>query len=89
MYRRIWIPSNPTGVFLLMLTRVPTVLAMFLLGLYVGKEGVLSDVGGHLTLLRRVRAWGLGLGLLASTLVTVGFTWPAPASAMTALAFDQ
>src|SRR5262249_11740870 len=32
------------GTLLIFLTRIPTVLAMFLLGLYVGKEGVLRDV---------------------------------------------
>src|SRR5262249_6010721 len=77
------------GIFLFMLTRVPTVLAMFLLGFYAGKEGVLRDVEGHLTLLRRIRAWGLGLGLVASGLVTLGHTALPPTSAMIALAFDQ
>ncbi len=76
-------------VFFTMFTRVPTVLAMFLLGFYVGKEGVLSDVDGHLPLLRSVRAWGLGLGLAASLLVTSGYAFLSPASAMIALAFDQ
>ena len=77
------------GTFLLMLTRMPTVLAMFLLGLYFGEEGVLRDLQRHLPLLHRVRTWGLGLGLFASALVTVGFTCLPPASAMLALAFDQ
>jgi uncharacterized protein len=84
-----WRVTHYRGSFLFMLTRVPTVLAMFLLGLYVGKEGMLWDVEGHLSLLRRVRVWGLGLGLFASALVTVGFTSLPPVSAMIALAFDQ
>jgi uncharacterized protein len=77
------------GLFSFWLTRVPTVLAMFLLGLYVGKQGVLRDVEGRLTLLRRVRAWGLVLGLSAAALVTVGYTRLPPASALIALMFDQ
>jgi uncharacterized protein len=76
-------------VFLTMLTRVPTVLAMFLIGLYVGKEGVLGDVARHAGLISRVRAWGLGLGLAASLVVTLGYAFLPPASAMIALAFDQ
>jgi uncharacterized protein len=72
-----------------MLTRVPTVLAMFLLGLYLGKEGILNDVPGHRDLLRAVRFWGLGLGLPASLLVTLGYALLPPSSAMVALAFDQ
>jgi uncharacterized protein len=77
------------SVFFTMLSRLPTVLAMFLLGLYVGKEGILSDVEGHRDLLRTVRAWGLGLGLSASLLVTLGYAYLPPSSAMIALAFDQ
>jgi uncharacterized protein len=85
----VWRVTHYLGTFLFMLTRVPTVLAMFLLGLYVGKEGILRNVEGHLTLLYRIRARGLGLGLFASALVTVGFSFLPPASAMIALAFDQ
>ena len=72
-----------------MLTRVPTVLAMFLLGLYVGKKGILHDTRAHRGLLRAARAWGLGLGLPASLLVTLGYAFLPPASAIVALAFDQ
>ncbi len=41
---------------------VGTVLPLFLLGLYVGRRGILHDVRGHLAFLRRVLWWGLGLG---------------------------
>jgi uncharacterized protein len=77
------------SVFFTMLTRLPTVLAMFLLGLYVGKEGILHDVEGHTKLLFAVSAWGLGLGLPASLLVTLGYAFLPPSSAMIALTFDQ
>lgn len=71
---------------LLLATRIPTVLAMFLLGLYAGRQGVLT--GGE-ERLRRVRGWGLVVGLAASGLVVAGvFTLP-PASALVALFFNQ
>ena len=38
--------------------------AMFLLGLYAGLRGIFRDLEGNLTLIRRVRTWGLGLGFL-------------------------
>ena len=77
------------GLLLLDLSRVATVLAMFLLGLYAGKQDIFRDVEGHVSLLRRVRAWGLGLGLPASFLVTLGYFRLPPISAITALLFDQ
>jgi uncharacterized protein len=39
------------------------VLAMFLLGVSIGRSGVLRDIPGNAAVLRRVRTWGLGLGL--------------------------
>ena len=41
----------------------PSVLTMFLLGLYAGKRGVVQDIQAHRPLIRRVMGWGLGLGL--------------------------
>lgn len=43
--------------------RLPKVLGMFVLGLWVGQRGVARDLDAHAGLLRRVAAWGLGLGL--------------------------
>lgn len=73
----------------LLLSRVPSVLAMFLLGLYVGKRRVLERLDDHLVLVRRVRAWGLGLGLSASLLVTLGNATLPPISSLVALFFNQ
>ncbi len=50
----------------------PSVLAMFLLGLYAGRRGVFVDVAGHLALIRRVLAWGLGLGLAGNLIYAFG-----------------
>lgn len=73
----------------LLLSRVPSVLAMFLLGLYVGKRGVLARIDEHLPLLRRVRFWGLSLGLLVSVLVVMAQARLGPISALVALLFNQ
>jgi uncharacterized protein len=38
------------------------VFSMFLLGLFVGRTRILHDVAPHLQLIRRVFAWGIGIG---------------------------
>ena len=81
--------TNYTATFVLLLTRVPSVLAMFLLGLYVGRTGILQGVGENIPLLRRVQFWGLSLGLLAALLVTAGYTHLPSVSAVLALFFNQ
>ena len=48
--------------------RVCKVLAMFLLGLWVGRHQLFRQPEAHLPLLRRVAGWGLVLGLPASLL---------------------
>ena len=73
----------------LLLVRAPTVLAMFLLGFAIGRHGILRAVDAQLPLLRRARAWGLGVGLVASLLVTLAYTQLPPFAALTALGFNQ
>ncbi|MEM9665775.1 MAG: DUF418 domain-containing protein [Bacteroidota bacterium] len=50
-------------VDVIMSFRLPRVLGLFVLGLWVGQRGLLHDLEAHAGLLRRVAAWGLGLGL--------------------------
>jgi uncharacterized protein len=50
-------------VDLLITLRPPKVLGMFVLGLWIGQQGVARDLDAHAGLLRRVAAWGFGLGL--------------------------
>lgn len=45
---------------------LPTLLDIFLVGLLVGRKRVFEDVEGHRPAFRRVRNWGLGLGLAMS-----------------------
>lgn len=50
-------------VDLLITLRPARVLGMFVLGLWIGQQGVARNLDGHPGLLRRVARWGLGLGL--------------------------
>lgn len=77
------------GVAILLATRIPTVLAMFLLGLYAGRLGVLARPVEHLPLLRGVRTWGVGLGLPIAALVTAGYFSLPPIDGLVALLFNQ
>ena len=81
--------SNYTVTSALLVTRVPTVLAMFLLGLYVGKAGILRNTDASLPLLKRARFWGLGLGLPAALLVTAGYLLLPGVSGILALFLNQ
>lgn len=50
-------------IYLFGLFGVPTILAMFLLGLYAGRRGIFQDLSAHQALLRKVAWAGLLLGL--------------------------
>lgn len=75
--------------FLLLLTRVPIVLAMFLLGLRIGQEEYLTDANAHMRLLKKVRFWGLSVGFAVSLAVIFGYTIFQHLSALTFLFFNQ
>ncbi len=59
MLPRIW--RNPLGI-----TSSVAALAMFLLGLYVGRRRILHDIPQHLPLIRKVLYWGLGVGITSA-----------------------
>jgi uncharacterized protein len=44
------------------------ILAMFLLGLFIGRSGVFQNVREHLPLFRKVLVWGLGFGAATATI---------------------
>ena len=48
---------------------MPNIFAMFLLGLYIGRRGILQDIPAYLPLIRRVQLVGLGLGFTGELLV--------------------
>lgn len=57
---------------LLSTSRFQRVLAMFLVGLVVGRRGFLQHPEEHKPLLRRVMLWGLAIGLVANTALAFG-----------------
>lgn len=44
----------------------PQILAMFLLGLYIGRKGILQNVGAHLPFIYQVRRIGLIVGVISN-----------------------
>jgi uncharacterized protein len=58
---------------------VPSILGMFLMGLYAGKRGIFQDLGVHLPLVRRVQVGGLVLGLAGNALFTYAMEHANPA----------
>ncbi|MBM7615764.1 DUF418 domain-containing protein [Alkaliphilus hydrothermalis] len=47
---------------------IPKILGMFLIGLYVGKKGVLENVKEHLSLIKKTCLWA-GIGFAISTII--------------------
>ena len=71
------IPPNPFA-YLWDAESTPSIFAMFLLGLYVGRRRILHDIQKHMALIRRVLFWGLAFGLFSMTAerilnLTVGY----------------
>lgn len=48
--------------------RFPKVLAMFLIGYWIGRKGIHREIASHVGLLKKVAAWGLLIGLPISAL---------------------
>ncbi|MEW4212103.1 DUF418 domain-containing protein [Priestia megaterium] len=68
------ISSRVTGyidLFPLLLSRVPTILAMFLLGFYVGKKDILQNISRYQSLLKRLSRWGIGIGLTINIIIII------------------
>jgi uncharacterized protein len=58
-------------VFLVVLG--PSVFAMFLIGLYLGKRRIFEDLGSHVPLLRRMLRWGLVVGVAGNLAYLLGY----------------
>jgi uncharacterized protein len=58
------------------------ILAGFLLGLYAGRRGIFHDVSAHLGFIRRVRRWGLMIGVAGSAVFVIGESNPSTTSVM-------
>lgn len=73
----------------LLLSRIPTVLAMFLLGMFLGKSGFIRDLPGRQDTLKRVRFWGLLVGLSLMVLIVAATKLLPPTSGLVAIIQDQ
>jgi len=51
-------------VFIGLIAWIPAVLAFFLCGLYVGKSGIVKNIPGNLSLLRKICNYGLPVGFM-------------------------
>lgn len=63
-------PQVLWGLVALLFSGIP-ILALFLLGLYVGKRGILHNPAAHTQVLQRVQRWCLPLGLALSLAVVL------------------
>ena len=52
------VPYVLTGIFLW----IPQVLAFFLCGLYIGRQGIFKDIPAHIPLFKKMRTWGFLIG---------------------------
>ena len=81
--------ENYSQTIPVLISRIPTVLGMFLLGLYIGKRGILANITEHLALLRGVQRWGLLIGLMGSLVITIAFALLPSISALAVFFFNQ
>ena len=72
----------------LQLVLAPTVLAMFVLGLAAGRRDLARHAVDHRALLRRVRTWGLVIGLPLAALLAAGMSLLPTLSALICLALN-
>lgn len=73
----------------LLLSRIPTVLAMFLIGLYVGRTQFYRNIQENVSVLRKLRNYGLGIGLSLMALVLLSTKFLPTTSALVSLIEDQ
>ena len=58
----------------------PSILGMFLWGLWVGKRGILNDLSGNLGFLRKVQRYGLALGIVGNLAFVISAEYSNPAT---------
>ena len=73
----------------LLLSRIPTVLAMFLIGLYLGRSNFIRELPQKTELLKRIRFWGLTLGFSLMLLIVLATKFLPATSALVAIIEDQ
>lgn len=73
----------------LLFSRIPTVLAMFLIGLYLGRSNFIRQLPEKVDTLKKFRFWGLSVGFSLMLLIVVGTKVLPPVSALVAIIEDQ
>jgi len=73
----------------LLLSRIPTVLAMFLIGLYLGRSNFIRQLPEKIEILKKVRFWGLAVGFSLMLLIVAGTKFLPTVSALVAIIEDQ
>jgi len=73
----------------LLLSRIPTVLAMFLIGLYLGRSDFIRNLPDKVVLLKRIRFWGLSAGFILMFIIVVGTKVFPTVSALVGIIEDQ
>jgi uncharacterized protein len=73
----------------LLFSRIPTVLAMFLIGLYLGRSNFIRQLPENIEILKRVRFWGLTIGFSLMFLIVGGTKFLPTVSALIAIVEDQ
>jgi uncharacterized protein len=81
--------KNYGAISFLLISRIPTVLAMFLLGMYVGRRGILHHPEDHVDLLRKTARKGLLIGGAISLLIGLGILFLPTVSAFMVIFFNQ
>lgn len=73
----------------LLFSRIPTVLAMFLVGLYLGRSNFIRQLPEKIEILKKVRFWGLIIGFTLMVLIVAGTKFLPTVSALVAIIEDQ
>ena len=73
----------------LLFSRIPTVLAMFLIGLYLGRSNFIRELPQKIEILKKVRFWGLTIGFTLMFLIVSGTKFLPTVSALIAIIEDQ
>ncbi|QLL23991.1 DUF418 domain-containing protein [Actinobacteria bacterium IMCC25003] len=73
----------------LLFSRIPTVLAMFLIGLYLGRSNFIRQLPEKIGVLKKVRFWGLTVGFTLMLLIVACTKFLPTVSALIAIIEDQ
>jgi uncharacterized protein len=73
----------------LLFSRIPTVLAMFLIGLFLGRSNFIRQLPEKIEILKKVRFWGLTVGFSLMFFIVAGTKFLPTVSALIAIIEDQ